>query len=521
MVKYIREDSRNLIEALKTNTSGAEEVLRQFKSGSQHLIQSVDGVHLAGAFYNKSKAFFSELVNPTIDTYQQGVDGLKTDTSKYENADAQINPAWDVIDSEKQERLIDNSKRIIARLEIQIEANQTLGMGKLSQSVLEQVAHQGQNLEQLLDAQQQILNEDMAKLNAVKQFQASIHGLFKEPLNKIKLAMQKIDVINDTTINKHTGSYKLPKGIDSSWLKSLKKESVAEAEKANKMKDKLKKYNVYRVDYKGSGGKHHTLWLVENKKTHVLTTDNQLFEWVNENGKELSNVTRMSMEDFQKRQEAGWRKGYNYWSGKKLNPVLAGAVGGSQYIEDGANWSNEYGLSNIMGAVGFGYAVSRMPNGMMSNVTISKYNDINDYKYNAMTNPGPLAELENRPAQNFYGGRYNPDDLTVPKRYFRAGDTSNPLGQWYTTEPPQSVAQVRIDTAVKEQWINPKTGQLEATSPINTVYEVEFPAGTTIYQGPVGTQGGIYQGGLGTQQIYIDKPWQIKGVKIISKTGIK
>lgn len=59
---------------------------------------------------------------------------------------------------------------------------------------------------------------------------------------------------------------------------------------------------------------------------------------------------------------------------------------------------------------------------------------------------------------------------------------------WFTRKPPDSVAQVRIDSAVKPQWIDPKTGALQGSSPIDNVYAVLIPTGTRIYEGPVGYQ---------------------------------
>ena len=41
---------------------------------------------------------------------------------------------------------------------------------------------------------------------------------------------------------------------------------------------------------------------------------------------------------------------------------------------------------------------------------------------------------------------------------YRAGNAKNPYGRWFTSEPPASAANVRIDTAVKTYWIDPKTG---------------------------------------------------------------
>ncbi|MBO1912874.1 hypothetical protein J4G37_49730, partial [Microvirga sp. 3-52] len=37
----------------------------------------------------------------------------------------------------------------------------------------------------------------------------------------------------------------------------------------------------------------------------------------------------------------------------------------------------------------------------------SKYKDTLKYEYNMIENPGPLAKLDSKPINNFYGGKYN------------------------------------------------------------------------------------------------------------------
>lgn len=145
---------------------------------------------------------------------------------------------------------------------------------------------------------------------------------------------------------------------------------------------------------------------------------------------------------------------------------------------------------------------------------VSKYDDIYTYEFNGTTNPGPLAELSSRPNRNFYGGRYNTIELDDDIVLYRAGRWDNPMGQWFTTEPPFSRAQVRIDTAVKDIWTTPD-GVYTGQSPIDKVYKIKIPKGTTIYDGPVASQGGIYQGGLDKIQIFIDSPWNIEGVEVL------
>ncbi len=143
--------------------------------------------------------------------------------------------------------------------------------------------------------------------------------------------------------------------------------------------------------------------------------------------------------------------------------------------------------------------------------------------FDMINNPGPLAELRGSPAGNFGGGRYNAVELLEDVILHRGGDSNGKaLGQWFTEEPPTSVAQVRIDTAVKPQWIDPVTGELTGSSPVDTVYAIKIPAGTIVYEGPVGYQGDIFVGGGDIKQIFVHEPWKLPGVEVIGNpTPIK
>ena len=154
------------------------------------------------------------------------------------------------------------------------------------------------------------------------------------------------------------------------------------------------------------------------------------------------------------------------------------------------------------------------------NTVIYGADDIVNYQYNMIENPGPLAEIQGNPAKNFYGGRYNVEVLTEDRIYYRGGNSDKALGQWFTTESPESVAKVRIDTAVKPQWINSITGELIGESVVDTVYAIKIPKGTTVYTGPVGSQGGAYCGGYNIMQTFIKEPWKLD-YQVISKSSLK
>ena len=117
--------------------------------------------------------------------------------------------------------------------------------------------------------------------------------------------------------------------------------------------------------------------------------------------------------------------------------------------------------------------------------------DIANYQYNMIENPGPLAEMPNQPAKNFYGGRYNMEVLQEDRIMYRAGNAQNPYGRWFTSEP---------------------------SSYIDNVYAIKIPKGTTIYTGSVGPQGGVYVGGYNVMQTYIDAPWTFE---VVGKTPLQ
>ena len=147
--------------------------------------------------------------------------------------------------------------------------------------------------------------------------------------------------------------------------------------------------------------------------------------------------------------------------------------------------------------------------------------DIARYRYNMIENPGPLVDVVDNPAKNFYGGRYNVNILKEDTIFYRAGQAGKPLGQWFTTEAPESVAKVRIDTAVKPQWIDRATGELTGVSIVDTVYAIKVPKGTTVYTGPIGPQGGAYCGGYDKLQTFIQTPWKLDGIEVINSVPLR
>ena len=173
-------------------------------------------------------------------------------------------------------------------------------------------------------------------------------------------------------------------------------------------------------------------------------------------------------------------------------------LGGSEEDAQTANF-----IGNLVG----GYAASSAA----SKFSLNKVStNPREYSYNMIENPGPLPEINETAAKSFASGKYNVKILEEDTVFFRAGSSDSPLGQYYTRDIPESVIKVRIESAVKPQWIDRDTGVLTGTSELTDVYATKFPKGTIYYEGPTGSQGGVYIGGK--EQIFINKPWTIDGI---------
>ena len=78
---------------------------------------------------------------------------------------------------------------------------------------------------------------------------------------------------------------------------------------------------------------------------------------------------------------------------------------------------------------------------------------------------------------------------------------------------------------VKREWSDPATGTVKSGNPksqdekVLWRYAARIPKGTTVYKGPVESQGGVFMGGFSVEQVYIPKPWllQAKGASITEK----
>jgi hypothetical protein len=197
----------------------------------------------------------------------------------------------------------------------------------------------------------------------------------------------------------------------------------------------------------------------------------------------------------------------------RLGRVALGGVGGAgtSVILDEVQYGQINPLDVAAGTVGGAAAggIGRRP---------KVWDSRPGYRYNMIEDNGPLAKMPGNPAEAFPGGHYNIEVDTESRVVYRggaAGGGANAYGRWFSFEPSTSRAEIRIELAVKPDWLDPVTGELKSSSPIESLYALEVPPGTPMYVGPTSNQGGIYVGGR--TQVFIPEPWNFK---VISETPL-
>jgi len=198
------------------------------------------------------------------------------------------------------------------------------------------------------------------------------------------------------------------------------------------------------------------------------------------------------------------------------NPYLEQITGpqssSTDIVHYNTYWSNTPKILDYR-PTGNGYVavISPSSNSALSpGKSIMRRSDVT-YQFDMM-NTGPLPKDI---AGTFAGGRYSEGIVTsADEIFYRGGEAISPEGSFFTFEPAESIAGVRIDSAVKPQWLD-KNGVLTGVSNVDSLIEARFPVGTKYYYGPSGSQGGVYVGG--NTQIFIPNARRIGYFKVIKK----
>jgi len=237
---YSSADSQQLIKALKSNINNAKETLNQLKSGSQKVVSAVDGKTLAGAAYTAGKGLFSELIIPTISKVTQAFDQLTQELQTFEAANNVIQVKGSYLNEDliMQTIQIKKAQKQAALTSVSTLLNQiTISDSPDMDAYIRSTQRKMNVLADNLSSEIRVLEK---KIESLQTFSSSTNSLFSQSLNNLNIAIQSMNVLNDTMVLDH-GAYILPQGTDKSWFTEKKDSDMIEENTFKKAKGKKTK----------------------------------------------------------------------------------------------------------------------------------------------------------------------------------------------------------------------------------------------------------------------------------------
>ncbi|HHQ0464584.1 TPA: T7SS effector LXG polymorphic toxin [Listeria innocua] len=219
---YSSRDSEQVIKALSKNLASGKDVVAQLKEGSKKIIQAVDGRTLSGAAYTAGKDLFVNLVLPTIEKVTSACDAIEHELNRYQSTNSIVSGEG-YLDEDILKQQIEAKKDMNTSIEKTVTIMNMIMKTSLIRALFDAAQDCKRELNQMSDVLQQDIEELQKKLEKLYEFNGQTKNLFTSSLDEMKLAMQGVLILNNTTVNSD-GSYQLPAGIDKSWFTELKSE---------------------------------------------------------------------------------------------------------------------------------------------------------------------------------------------------------------------------------------------------------------------------------------------------------
>ncbi|WP_025194467.1 T7SS effector LXG polymorphic toxin [Enterococcus faecalis] len=223
---YVSSESSKFMSDLKTNLNAGKEAMNQLKTGSQKVVSAVDGHQLAGAAYTAGKGLFSELIIPTITRTTNALEKVEQELQTYKTADSFVSGEGK-LDEDKLIKEIQTLQSMKHSIDSTRDFVQSMSRNHPVADMIDTFLGIQRNLTRQSETMQSNIKDVEKKLRMLREFNGKTSSLFQNSLNELKIAMQGVMVLNNTTVNAD-GSYSLPSGIDKSWFTQIKPNAKAE-----------------------------------------------------------------------------------------------------------------------------------------------------------------------------------------------------------------------------------------------------------------------------------------------------
>lgn len=364
-LKYNALTSQLFTQGIRTNVQQAYEILDVATRGSEQVVNSIGaGTSLDSVSYNAGKGLFSEVINPAEAQFKRVVEDIQNDLNAYLSAENSV-IGYGNLDEDDLNQQISFKQTKKQHLEEMQRLYNDLSGGMIAPPGLDYAT-----LQQAINEIDRQIYDLQKQVKALQEFQQNTQNLFRDSLDAQAQIVQGISALSQI-ITDSSGNYFL-NGASMKWLSNLKGEEYSSDlynDKSSKsykerMKSDLAKYNVYAVPYY-AGGEQKINWVIEDKKTHFEVNDKELLDYLKKYGTSLGGdlVQLLSGDEYGKHVESALNRGYDYKTGKKLNPLLWGVREGLFKLGDGMEFMDDNQIAKNLSQLGFAFGVYKLEGG--------------------------------------------------------------------------------------------------------------------------------------------------------------
>lgn len=210
---YDPSDARKLVEALGSNVTQSQHIMENLQSASNKLLTSIGpGTSMTGAAVEAGRGLFSQLVLPTIKKASEAIEKVSSEKDKLNEL---IGPAGgEILDEDKLNEQLQEKHQQQSNVNSMINMYRMQGSLHSDDSKLSNMYSDFQKQwTGFLGTVEQDIEDINKKLQKLHTFNTGANALFTDSLNDLKNAMKILTILNNTSVDSKTGTYKLPKGL--------------------------------------------------------------------------------------------------------------------------------------------------------------------------------------------------------------------------------------------------------------------------------------------------------------------
>lgn len=230
-LKYTKADGENLVSALTTNVSSAEEIINDLQEGVNHLTSQLDNPSsgLSGKAYHAANTLFKQIVVPTLSELKSATTTIQSELTTYKNSIKAFDRYPDAVyDKDEFERLLNIKRQQKALTENHINIFMQALSTALSKTATENLIFEGKGLESVVNHYEKEIRELEEKKQILEEVESQTSSLFEHSLQDFKQALQGAKALKQGSFDSK-GNFTFNKNQDMSWYKKLTGKDVSDS----------------------------------------------------------------------------------------------------------------------------------------------------------------------------------------------------------------------------------------------------------------------------------------------------